>query len=141
LARKKEEGGRRKEEGNGPLGVFLVVRIDRAEARKCQPFQSPQMNTNGYRDLKVWQKSINLVVLTYRSTRRFPKHELFGITQQIQRAAVSVPANIAEGHGRTTKGEYRNFVSVARGSLKELETLLEIAFHLGYLPAKATRNC
>ena len=94
------------------------------------------MSTNGYRDLKVWQKSINLVVLTYRSTKPFPTDERFGITQQIQRAAVSVAANIAEGHGRTTKGEYGNSLSIARGSLKELETLFEIAYHLGYLSAR-----
>ena len=98
------------------------------------------MTTNGYRDLKVWQKSINLVVLTYRATKVFPRDERFCLTQQIQRAAVSVAANIAEGHGRTSKGEFRHFVSIARGSLKELETVFEISLHLGYLPAQTHKK-
>jgi four helix bundle protein len=91
------------------------------------------MSGNGYRDLKVWQKAINLVVLVYRTTQKFPTDERFALISQMQRAAVSVAANIAEGHGRTTAGEYRYSLSVARGSLKELETYCEIAHFLGYV--------
>ena len=88
---------------------------------------------NGYRDLIVWQKAMGLVVLLYRATKSFPADERFGLTGQIRRAAISVPANIAEGHGRATRGEYANHLSVARGSLKEVETLSEIAYRLSAL--------
>jgi four helix bundle protein len=86
-----------------------------------------------HRDLVVWQKSMQLVETLYRFTKSFPPDERFGLTSQIRRAAISIPANIAEGHGRTTRGEYGNQLSVARGSLKELETLCEIAFRIGCL--------
>ena len=95
---------------------------------------------NGYRDLKVWQKAIDLSVMVYKTTQRFPREERFGLTSQLRRAAVSVPANIAEGHGRTTAGEYRQGLSVGRGSLKEVETLCEIAYRLEYLDEEAYRT-
>lgn len=85
---------------------------------------------NSYRDLKVWQQGIDLVSLVYRATKRFPDDERFGLTAQLRRAAVSVPANIAEGYGRRTRGEYLNSLSVSRGSLKEVETLCTIAKNL-----------
>jgi four helix bundle protein len=93
------------------------------------------MATNGFRDLKVWQKGMDLVVTIYRETKSFPSDQRFSLTQQIQRAAVSVVANIAEGHGRGTKGEFGHSLSIARGSIKELETLCEIAYRIGYLSA------
>ncbi len=77
-----------------------------------------------YRDLKVWQLGRSLAVECYRLTRTFPKEEMFGMTSQIRRAAVSIPANIAEGYGRETTGSYVQFLRVAQGSLKELETHL-----------------
>jgi four helix bundle protein len=89
-----------------------------------------------YRDLLVWQKSMDLVVASYEIAKRLPHHENFGLISQIQRAAVSIPANIAEGHGRRHTGDYMHHLSMARGSLLELETHLLIAARLKYLEAK-----
>lgn len=90
------------------------------------------MTTRSYRDLVVWQKSIELVVAAYKLTATFPEHERFGLTSQLHRAAVSVPANIAEGHARMHRNEYVHHLSIARGSLAELETHITIAVRLGY---------
>jgi four helix bundle protein len=87
-----------------------------------------------YRDLLVWQKSIALVTDIYRTTQDSPKHEIYGLRSQIRRAAVSIPSNIAEGQGRLTRGEFRQFLGHARGSYAELETQLIIAGNLEYLP-------
>ena len=89
--------------------------------------------SHSYKQLLVWQKSKALAVETYRTTESFPKREWYGLTSQLRRAAVSVSSNIAEGQGRLTKGEFRNFLGQARGSLLELETQLAIARDLGYL--------
>jgi len=89
--------------------------------------------SHSYKQLLVWQKSKALAVETYRATESFPKREWYGLTSQLRRAAVSVSSNIAEGQGRLTKGEFRNFLGQARGSLLELETQLAIARDLGYL--------
>ena len=86
-----------------------------------------------YRSLFVWRNSIELVVETYSLTEAFPSTERYGLTAQMRRAAVSVASNIAEGHGRLTPGECRQFLSQARGSLYELETQVEVAFRLGYI--------
>ncbi len=86
-----------------------------------------------YKNLLVWQKAIALVTQVYVVTRLFPREELYGLTSQIRRAAVSVPSNIAEGQARFTPGEFRQFLGIARGSLAELETQLIIAEKLGYL--------
>jgi four helix bundle protein len=94
---------------------------------------------HSYRDLVVWQKAIELVMLVYTLTKRFPKEEVFGLTSQIRRAAVSVPSNIAEGQGRLTKKDFRHFLGQARGSLLELETQLLIASKLGYLEESGFR--
>lgn len=83
--------------------------------------------------LDVWKVSMELVIALYRELARFPKHEQSGLCSQIRRAAVSIPANIAEGAGRETKREYLRFLTIARGSLSELETELEIARQLEYL--------
>ncbi len=77
-----------------------------------------------YRDLKVWQAGIQLAKRCYQVTKGFPKEEMFGLTSQIRRAAVSIPANVAEGHGRESTGDYVHFLRIAQGSLKELETHL-----------------
>lgn len=82
------------------------------------------MALQSYRDLHVWQQAMTLAETCYELTRHFPKEELFGLTSQIRRAASSVPANIAEGYGRASRKEYVQFLHVAQGSLKELETHL-----------------
>jgi four helix bundle protein len=89
-----------------------------------------------YRDLRVWQRGMDLVEAIYVITQSFPKQEIYGLTSQVRRAAVSIPANIAEGHSREHTKEFRNFLSMAQGSISELETELEIATRLGYLPAE-----
>ena len=91
------------------------------------------VGVNSYRDLQVWQKATDLVVESYRLTKLLPKSETYGLASQIQRAAVSVPANIAEGHGREHLGDYLHHLSVATGSLMELETHLIIANKLAYI--------
>jgi four helix bundle protein len=84
-------------------------------------------------DLRVWRDGMNLAIEVYRQTAEFPKHELFGLTQQMRRAAVSVPSNIAEGKGRWSAKEFRQFLFNARGSLLELQTQIMIAQELEYL--------
>ncbi len=86
-----------------------------------------------YRDLIVWQKSMDLVVKSYELAKRLPSNETYGLASQIQRAAVSVPANIAEGYGRHHLGDYLHHLSIANGSLKELETHLLVAQRLSFL--------
>jgi len=88
-----------------------------------------------FRDLIVWQKSKALARKIYSLTKNFPKEEVFGLTSQIRRAAVSIPANIAEGKGRGTQKDFCHFLVQARGSLFEVETLAELASDLAYLPA------
>jgi four helix bundle protein len=88
-----------------------------------------------HHDLEVWQAGIKLVGEVYAITEGFPRHELFGLVNQIRRCAVSVPSNIAEGCARLTDREFLHFLGVARGSLSELETQLIIARELGYLDA------
>lgn len=89
--------------------------------------------TRYYGDLIVWQKAMELVTKIYHVTREFPKDELFGLVNQIRRAAVSIPSNIAEGQGRLSAKEFRQFLGNARGSLAELETQIKIACNLQYL--------
>jgi four helix bundle protein len=86
-----------------------------------------------YRDLRVWQEGISLAEICYRLTKRFPKDELFGMTSQIRRAASSIPANIAEGYGRDSKGEYIQFLRISQGSLKEVETHLILCTRVSLL--------
>jgi four helix bundle protein len=86
-----------------------------------------------YRDLIAWQKSIEFVSAIYAVTSRFPKEELYGLTSQLRRAAVSIPSNIAEGQGRKSEGEFRHFLHNFTGSLMEVETQLTIANMPGFL--------
>lgn len=94
-----------------------------------------------YRDLVVWQKGMALVSAVYKLTRTFPDSERFGLASQIQRAAVSIPSNIAEGQGRLATKEFRQFLGIARGSLKELETQLLISIDLAYASAEDVDTC
>src|SRR5438094_10578431 len=91
------------------------------------------MTVKSYRDLKVWAKAMDLVVESYRITKLLPKAEAYGLASQIQRAAVSIAANMAEGHGRDHLGDYLRHLSMAKGSLVELETHLLIACRLSYV--------
>ena len=88
--------------------------------------------TRSYRDLIVWQKAMDLSVEFYALTASFPSGERYGLVSQIRRAAASIAANIAEGHERTHRGEYLHFLSIARGSLGELETHLLLTVRLGF---------
>jgi len=85
-----------------------------------------------YRDLTVWQRSTQMSLAIYRLTSEFPKAELFGLTNQVRRASVSVPSNIAEGYGRNSTGEYKQFLGMARGSNLEVQTQLYLATQLGF---------
>lgn len=86
-----------------------------------------------YRDLIVWQEAMNLIEMIYKLTKNYPKEEIYGLTSQTRRAAVSIAANIAEGYGRSHRKEYLNHLSIAAGSLLELETHLLIANRVDYL--------
>lgn len=86
-----------------------------------------------YENLNVWQESVALAVVVYTLTKSFPKDELFGITSQLRRAVVSVSANIAEGAGRNSKGDYCRFLDIATGSLHEVESILAVAYSLEYI--------
>lgn len=86
-----------------------------------------------HKELDVWKDSIDLVVNTYKLTKGFPKEELYGLTNQIRRAAISIPANISEGSARNYSAEFIRFLRISQGSLSEFETLLQIALRLNYL--------
>ena len=90
--------------------------------------------------LEAWQQAMRLVKAIYGQTQSFPKEEVFGLTQQMRRAAVSIPSNLAEGAARQGAREYAHFISIARGSLSEIETQLQIAQMLGYCNESETIN-
>jgi len=92
-----------------------------------------------YKDLIAWRKAMDLVTDIYRATREFPRDELYGLTNQLRRAAVSVPSNIAEGQAHFSQKEFRHFLSHSRGSLAEIETQLAIAHNLSYLNPQQTQ--
>ena len=96
--------------------------------------------SDSFRDLLVWQRAIQMSLAIYRLTLGFPKEELFGLTGQIRRAGVSVASNIAEGYGRNSTGEYKQFLGMARGSNSEVETQLVIAKELGYGNAQTIKE-
>ena len=92
------------------------------------------MKTMGnYKELIVWQKSVELITQIYQLTEKFPKHELYGLTSQTRRSSISIPSNIAEGHSRRSTIDYLQFLKISRGSLAELETQLIISKNLKYV--------
>ena len=101
---------------------------------------APRSPIRTYRDLKAWQKGVELAKVTYRLTGAFPAEERYGLTSQMRRAAVSVPANIAEGYGRGRRAEYIRFLEIARGSLCELQTHAELAREFGWFGPEAVRE-
>jgi four helix bundle protein len=100
--------------------------------------QIERTKVTSYRDLVVWARAMDIVEVCYKLSKQIPQSEMYGLTSQIRRAAVSIPANIAEGHGRKTLGEYIQHLSIANGSLKELETHLMIASRLHYVKEDET---
>ncbi|MFN2453221.1 MAG: four helix bundle protein [Pyrinomonadaceae bacterium] len=92
-----------------------------------------KVQIKSHRDLVVWQKAMDLVEAIYTASRTFPKDETYGLVSQMRRAAVSIPANVAEGQGRRLPGEFQQFLANARGSLWELDTHLELALRLKYI--------
>ena len=93
-----------------------------------------------YSELLVWQQAMDLVTEIYKLTGAFPQIERFGLVAQLQRAAVSFPENIAEGHGRKSTGAYLNHLSIANGSLMEVETLVQVASRLGYMTQDQSKD-
>ena len=93
-----------------------------------------------YKDLVAWQKAMDLVTDVYKFTGAFPKEELYGLTSQLRRAAVSVPSNIAEGQGRKGDGEFKHFLRLSLGSLMEVETQIMISERLGYLTPSSAQS-
>jgi four helix bundle protein len=102
--------------------------------------RSPAVRKQGYQDLVVWQKAMELVTAVYGVTRNWPHEEQYGLTTQVRRAEVAIPSNVAEGHGRSGRREFAHHVSIAYGSLCELETQLLIAERLDFSDAKATES-
>ena len=93
-----------------------------------------------HKDLDVWKNSIHLVKEIYQLTSKFPKDELYGLTQQLRRASVSVPSNISEGAGRNSKKEFLQFLYIASGSLSEVETQIIISYELDFISAMEFEN-
>jgi four helix bundle protein len=96
------------------------------------------MAIQSYQELVAWQKAMDLVESVYRATGSFPREELYSLTAQIRRAAVSIPSNIAEGQGRSTTRDFLHFLSIAQGSVKEVETQILIAERLKYVAKQVT---
>ena len=98
------------------------------------------MTTKGHHSLDVWQKAMDIVTDIYKLTKAFPKEELYGLTSQMRRAAVSIPSNIAEGRARRSTKDYLRFIVMARGSVAELETQMQIGVNLAYASAEETET-
>src|SRR5208283_3877947 len=98
-----------------------------------QPPEKREMSVRHYQELIVWQKAMDLVLLVYGATSGFPQKEVFGLTNQLRRAAVSIPSNIAEGQGRKTTRDFVHYLSISNGSLQELETQVILASRLNYI--------
>jgi four helix bundle protein len=106
-----------------------------------ETFEVNRMALRSYRELEVWQRAMDLVEAVYHLTEHFPGEEKFGLTSQIRRAAVSIPANIAEGYGRSHRGDYLRHLSIAKGSLSEMETHLTLAVRLKFVEREQALTC
>ncbi len=102
--------------------------------------ESAKNTIRSFRDLIVWQRGMDFGVTIYKIAQKLPASEQFGLTSQLRRAAVSIPSNIAEGYGRQSTGNYRQFLSISRGSLIEIETQIDISERLKYLTQSDTEN-
>ena len=98
------------------------------------------MKSSNYKELKVWQKAMDLTVEVYKLVELLPKEETYALSDQMRRAVVSIPSNIAEGQGRNSDKEFIQFLSIARGSLWELETQIEICLRIGYIDQSLATN-
>ena len=98
------------------------------------------MKSSNYKELKVWQKAMDLTVEVYKLVKLLPKEETYALSDQMRRAVVSIPSNIAEGQGRNSDKEFIQFLSFARGSLWELETQIEICLRIGYIDQSLATN-
>lgn len=98
------------------------------------------VTARNYSDLIAWQKAMDLVEMVYKATSQFPKEEIYGLTNQLRRAVVSIPSNIAEGQGRHSSNEFRRFLAISYGSLREVETQILIAKRLNYLREAQTEE-
>ncbi len=98
------------------------------------------MKSSNYKELKVWQKAMDLTVEVYKLVKLLPKEETYALSDQMRRAVVSIPSNIAEGQGRNSDKEFIQFLSIARGSLWELETQIEICLRIGYIDQSLAIN-
>ena len=116
-----------------PLPILVIHHRRQAAPTGKDKDGGGRMSSSSFQDLRVWQEAMKLAREIYRSTASFPKHELYGLSQQVRRAAVSVPSNIAEGKGHRSNKEFSHFLFHARGSLWELQTQLLIADELQYL--------
>lgn len=103
------------------------LRAQSTEHGEAAPTELQLRSGRSFRNLKVWQRAIDLATVVYKLTADFPRTEVYGLSSQLRRASVSIASNIAEGYGRASKGEFRQFVGVARGSVLELQTQLVIA--------------
>lgn len=110
------------------------------KSTSAQAHKNENIQEVGYKKLIVWQKADELAYQIYSSTKSFPKNELYGITSQLRRSALSVPTNIVEGYGRQGRGELRQFLNIALGSLAEVEYLLDFTLRLKYLNDKEYRK-
>ncbi len=93
-----------------------------------------------FRDLKIWQQSMELVTEIYRATSSFPEEEKYGLTSQLRRSSVSIPSNISEGFGRNSQGDFKRFVNISMGSLFELQTQIEVAKNLEFISKEIFEN-
>ena len=122
------------------LGVHCAIEYTDRALRFLRSRPVKDYKPKSYRDLIVWQKSVQLAKSVYEVTGKFPRQEQFGLVTQLRRAAVSVPSNIAEGQARRKTGEFIRFISYSEGSIAEIDTQLVLSINLGYCGASEVRD-